>query len=75
MEIDDRPGILMTREEVMQTLRVSESTLHRMLNKGLLPRVRIAGRVFITRGDVLKLLKPTTRKLQNCQCSNARVAR
>jgi excisionase family DNA binding protein len=50
---------LMTRKETRALLRISESTLQRHLDNGLLQRVRVGRRVFIRREDVLKLMQPT----------------
>jgi hypothetical protein len=57
MNTDELPE-LVSRAEVRKVLRISESTLQRHFDNGLLQRVRIGRRVFVRKQDVLKMMQP-----------------
>ena len=47
---------LLTRREVAAALRCSLPTVHRLMDDGTLPRVRVLGKVLIRESDVLALI-------------------
>jgi predicted site-specific integrase-resolvase len=67
VNIDELPE-LVSRDETRKVLRISESTLQRHFDKGLLNRVRIGGRVFVRRDDIEALMKPADH-LQKVRCA------
>jgi len=53
---------LMTVPEAAKFLRLSKHTIHNWLSQGRLHRVKLGGRTFLDRGEVMEFLQKAMRK-------------
>ncbi len=62
MEQEIKPNAIYTTSEAQQFLRISESTLKRMLKKGLLRANKVGGQYRILGKEMLRLVSPGLEK-------------
>lgn len=48
---------LMTSREVMEWLKISESTLRRWTKEGILPHIKVQKKILYVKEDILKVLQ------------------
>jgi excisionase family DNA binding protein len=52
-----KPGDLMTKQEVMEYLRISHQTLYRLMKSGAFPYVKLERKVLFKRSDIDKWIE------------------
>lgn len=62
MEKEIEPGKIYTPKETRDFLKISESTMKRMLKSGIVKAYKVSGQYRIWGNDILKLVSPTTEK-------------
>lgn len=59
MEEEIKPGKIYTSKEARSFLKISESTMKRMIKNGLIKAFRVSGRYRIWGREILRLVSPT----------------
>ena len=62
MSEEIRPNAVYTTEETREVLRISESTIKRMLKKGLIRANKVGGQYRILGKEILRVLSPDLEK-------------
>jgi len=62
MQIEIEPGKIYTPKEARDFLKVSESTMKRMLKKGIIEAYKVSGQYRIWGDEILKLVSPDFEK-------------
>ena len=61
-DIEAKPNIIYTTKEAQQILKISKSTIKRMLKKGLIRANKIGGQYRILGKEILRLVSPEVEK-------------
>ena len=59
MDKEIKPGQIYTTKEAQDFLKVSKSTIKRMLKRGIITAYKVGGRYRIWGSDILKLVSPS----------------
>ena len=62
MTNDIKPNSVYTTGETMKILRISDSTIKRMLKKGLIRANKVGGQYRILGKEILRIISPTVEK-------------
>lgn len=62
MDKEIQPNVVYTTEETQQLLKISNSTIKRMLKKGLIRANKVGGQYRILGKEILRLVSPETEK-------------